>query len=46
MNGFMINSNDIGYKIIEKFKFKKYATECHYSIPYTINILQWLMNLV
>jgi len=34
MNGFMINSNDIGYKIVKKFKFKKYATECHYSIPY------------
>jgi len=32
LDGFMINSNDMGFKVVEGFDFKN--TECHYSIPY------------
>lgn len=34
VNGFMINSNDLGFKVVDSFKFKERNTECHYSIPY------------
>lgn len=34
LDGFMINSNDLGFKVVEEFNFKKYNAECHYSIPY------------
>lgn len=34
LNGFMINSNDLGFKVVEKFDFENQNTECHYSIPY------------
>lgn len=34
LDGFMINSNDLGFKVVEEFEFKSQATECHYSIPY------------
>lgn len=34
LDGFMINSNDLGFKVVENFKFKDRNTECHYSIPY------------
>lgn len=34
LDGFMINSNDLGFKVIEGFGFKSKDTECHYSIPY------------
>lgn len=34
LNGFMINSNDLGFKVVEGFDFKNKTAECHYSIPY------------
>ena len=34
LDGFMINSNDLGFKVVEEFDFKNLAVECHYSIPY------------
>lgn len=34
LDGFMINSNDLGFKVIEEFDFKNENAECHYSIPY------------
>lgn len=34
LDGFMINSNDLGFKVVEEFDFKNQAGECHYSIPY------------
>lgn len=34
LDGFMINSNDLGFKVVERFDFKNQNTECHYSIPY------------
>jgi len=34
LDGFMINSNDLGFKVVEGFDFKNETTECHYSIPY------------
>lgn len=34
LDGFMINSNELGYKVVEDFDFKNRAVECHYSIPY------------
>ena len=33
LNGFMINSNELGYKIISKYNFPN-NKEIHYSIPY------------
>lgn len=34
LDGFMINSNDLGFKVVEGFDFKNQNAECHYSIPY------------
>lgn len=34
LDGFMINSNDLGFKVVENFNFKDQDIECHYSIPY------------
>jgi len=34
LDGFMINSNDLGFKVINGFDFKNQNVECHYSIPY------------
>lgn len=34
LDGFMINSNDLGFRVVEEFDFKNHAAECHYSIPY------------
>lgn len=34
LDGFMINSNDLGFKVVEGFDFKNQNIECHYSIPY------------
>jgi len=34
LDGFMINSNDLGFKVVEGFDFKNQKAECHYSIPY------------
>lgn len=34
LDGFMINSNNLGFKVIEEFDFKNQNAECHYSIPY------------
>ena len=34
LDGFMINSNDLGFKVVEGFDFENQNTECHYSIPY------------
>lgn len=34
LDGFMINSNELGFKVIEEFDFKSQKTEVHYSIPY------------
>ena len=34
LDGFMINSNDLGFKVVEGFDFKNQNFECHYSIPY------------
>ena len=34
MDGFMINSNDLGFRVVEWFDFKNQKAECHYSIPY------------
>jgi len=34
LDGFMINSNDLGFKVVEGFDFKNQNVECHYSIPY------------
>lgn len=34
LDGFMINSNDLGFKVVEEFDFKSHDAECHYSIPY------------
>ena len=34
LDGFMINSNDLGFKVVERFDFKNQNAECHYSIPY------------
>ena len=34
LDGFMINSNDLGFKVVEGFDFKNKNVECHYSIPY------------
>lgn len=34
LDGFMINSNDVGFKVVEEFDFKNNTAECHYSIPY------------
>lgn len=34
LDGFMINSNELGFKVIEEYDFKAHPTECHYSIPY------------
>lgn len=34
LDGFMINSNDLGFKVVEGFAFKNKNVECHYSIPY------------
>lgn len=34
LDGFMINSNDSGFKVVEGFDFKNRNAECHYSIPY------------
>lgn len=34
LDGFMINSNDLGFKVVEEFDFKNQKAECHYSIPY------------
>jgi len=34
LDGFMINSNDLGFKVIEEFDFSAGRAECHYSIPY------------
>lgn len=34
LDGFMINSNDLGFKVVERFDFKNQNIECHYSIPY------------
>ena len=33
LDGFMINSNSLGYKLIKKYEFDK-LKEIHYSIPY------------
>lgn len=34
LDGFMINSNELGFKVIEEYDFKAHPTECHYSVPY------------
>lgn len=35
LDGFMINSNDLGFKVVKSFKFEGDGRkECHYSIPY------------
>ena len=34
LNGFMINSNDLGAKVVEKAELLNSSIECHYSIPY------------
>jgi hypothetical protein len=34
LDGFMINSNDLGFRVVQDFDFKNRKTECHYSIPY------------
>lgn len=35
LDGFMINSNDLGFKVVKQFNFKYYFNkECHYSVPY------------
>ena len=35
LNGFMINSNKLGYDVIQEYPFKiNPNVECHYSIPY------------
>ena len=34
LDGFMINSNDFGFKVVNEFDFKNQRAECHYSIPY------------
>ena len=35
LNGFMINSNNLGYKVVNEYKFDvKADKECHYSVPY------------
>ena len=34
LDGFMINSNDLGFKVVEEFDFINEDIECHYSIPY------------
>ena len=34
LDGFMINSNDLGFKVVEEFDFNNKIVECHYSIPY------------
>lgn len=34
LDGFMINSNDLGFKVVEGFDFITTNAECHYSIPY------------
>ena len=34
LDGFMINSNDLGFKVVDGFDFKNKNVECHYSIPY------------
>jgi len=33
MDGFMINSNELGFEAVARYDFTKH-TECHYSIPY------------
>ena len=33
MDGFMINSNDMGYRMISEYTFEE-SKEIHYSIPY------------
>lgn len=34
LEGFMINSNEIGFRVVEEFDFAQQDTECHYSVPY------------
>ena len=35
IDGYMINSNDVGYQVVKNFDFKNRSDkECHYSIPY------------
>ncbi len=35
LDGFMINSNALGYKVVNEYKFEDQSNkECHYSIPY------------
>ena len=35
LDGFMINSNDLGYRVVQDYQFESKADkECHYSIPY------------
>jgi len=34
LDGFMINSNDLGFKVVKGFDFHNQNAECHYSIPY------------
>lgn len=34
LDGFMINSNDLGFRVVEEFDFENHTAECHYSIPY------------
>lgn len=34
LDGFMINSNDVGFDVVKNFDFSGLKTECHYSIPY------------
>lgn len=33
LNGFMINSNKLGYDVVKNYRFSS-KQECHYSIPY------------
>lgn len=34
LDGFMINSNETGFRVVEEFNFSKQDAECHYSVPY------------
>jgi hypothetical protein len=34
LDGFMINSNDVGFSVVNDFNFELHDAECHYSIPY------------
>lgn len=34
LDGFMINSNEIGIEVIKNFNFVESPKECHFSIPY------------